>query len=275
VTRYALRPTPDQESVLLDYCAHARYVWNLAVEQQSWWKVTRTSKPASLYSQLAEVRAEHDWLRAGPSVVQQQALRDFEQAMRNFFAGTHGKPSWRRKHLHEGFRIVNVKPGHIRRLNRRNGEVFVPRLGWVRFRWSRAVGEAKSYRVKRDRAGRWFVAFATIPEPVRGPGTGEVVGIDRGVAATLAMSDGTMLQAPGPAATQHLARKLSRAKRGSNRRGHRRLALAKAKARNADVKRRGLSCASIDIPQPRLAGLTFGSLRSMRVGLRLGQIDAG
>ena len=46
----------------------------------------------------------------------------------------------------------------------------MPKAGWVRFRWSRAVPAAKSYRVTRDRAGRWHIAFAAIPEPISGPG---------------------------------------------------------------------------------------------------------
>jgi hypothetical protein len=37
----------------------------------------------------------------------------------------------------------------------------VPKAGWVRFRWSRPVPpDAKSYRVRMDRAGRWHIAFA-------------------------------------------------------------------------------------------------------------------
>jgi len=67
----------------------------------------------------------------------------------------------------------------------------VPEAGWVRFRWSRAVPPgAKSYRVTLDRAGRWHVAFAVIPEPVPAPGNGQVVGIDRGVAVSAALSTG-------------------------------------------------------------------------------------
>jgi putative transposase-like DNA-binding protein len=58
-------------------------------------------------------------------------------------------------------RIVHLQPGDVRRLNRRWSEVRVPKAGWVRFRWSRAVpADAKSFRVTRDRAGRWHVAFA-------------------------------------------------------------------------------------------------------------------
>ena len=35
--------------------------------------------------QLTEARAEHDWLAAGAQTVQQQALRDFRQAMVAYF----------------------------------------------------------------------------------------------------------------------------------------------------------------------------------------------
>jgi putative transposase len=116
--------------------------------------------------------------------VQQQAVRDHANAMEAFFKGTHGKPTWRKAGKHEGFRIVGVEPRHVRRLNRKTGEVNIPKVGWVRFRWSCAVPEGvKSFRVTRDRSGRWHVAFAHVPDPVPSPGNGEVVGVDRGVAS--------------------------------------------------------------------------------------------
>src|ERR1022692_3406470 len=192
-------PTPAQETILAGHCAHARFVWNLAVEQQSWWRPGRRSVPGfcAQAAQLTEARAEFGWLRDGSQMVQQQALRDFAQAMTNYFAGTHRKPTWRKAGRHEGFRIVAVRPGHIRRLSRKTGEVRVPKAGWVRFRWSRAVPPAKSYRVTFDRAGRWHIAFAAIPEPIPGPGTGEIVGVDRGVVVSAALSTGEMLRCPG------------------------------------------------------------------------------
>jgi putative transposase len=112
----------------------------------------------------------------------------------------------------------------------------VPKAGWVRFRWSRPVPEGvKSYRVNLDPASWWHVAFAAVPEPVPGPGTGEVVGVDRGVAVTLALSDGTAYQAPVARPVARLQRKLSRAKRGSNRRKRIRAQLARVQARNTDA----------------------------------------
>ena len=73
--------------MLRDHCAHARYVWNLAVEQRAHWRLGRAPTPGYLEQcrQLTAARAEHPWLAAGSQMVQQQALRDFARAMSAFF----------------------------------------------------------------------------------------------------------------------------------------------------------------------------------------------
>jgi putative transposase len=244
MSRYRLIPSPSQERVLREHCAQARFVWNLAVEQQSWWRLGRASAPGYVEQcrQLTAARAEHDWLRAGSHMVQQQALRDFARAMAHVFAGTHRRPSWRKAGRGDGFRVVALRPGHVRRLNRKIGEVRIPKVGWVRFRWSRAVPAARSYRVTWDRAGRWHVAFAVIPAPVPGPGTGGVVGIDRGIAVSAALSTGELLTVPRLSPERrrrlrHLQRRLSKGKRDSVRRGRVKLAIAQLKAREADARK--------------------------------------
>ncbi|MFG6192962.1 RNA-guided endonuclease InsQ/TnpB family protein [Nonomuraea sp. JJY05] len=242
VSRYRLHPTPAQEAALLEHCAHARFVWNLAVEQHAHWRPGRKSAPgfAEQCRQLTHARAECDWLRGGSVTVQQQALKDFAQAMANFFGGTHRRPTWRKRGRSEGFRVVAVKAGDVRRISRRVGEAKVPKVGWVRFRWSRCVPEGvKSYRINRDAAGRWHVAFAAVPEPLPAPGTGEVVGLDRGVTVSAALSTGEMLMAPGlrkaeSVRLRRLLRKLARARRGSHRHGRVKHAIAKLKAREGD-----------------------------------------
>jgi putative transposase len=239
--------------LLRDQCAHARFVWNLAVEQ--WlWRLGRTKAPGypEQCRQLTEARREHDWLRAGSQIVQQQALRDFSQAMAKFFAGTHRKPTWRKAGRNEGFRIVAVKPGDVRRLSRKVGEVRIPKVGWVRFRRSRAVPVAKSYRVTLDRAGRWHIAFAAIPPSIPAPGSGHVVGIDRGVTASAALSTGEMLSVPWPSHARQrrlrrLERKMARAKRGSGRRAQVKLALARLKACQADIRKDWAEKTSTDL----------------------------
>jgi transposase len=142
MSRYRLNPSAAQEPVLLRHCADARFVWNLAVEQQSWWRPGRKSAPGYLEQcrQLTAARAEHEWLRGGSQMVQQQALRDFARAMADFFAGTHRRPRWRKAGRDEGFRIVAIGSGDVRRLSRRWGEVKIPKCGWVRFRTRSAKG---------------------------------------------------------------------------------------------------------------------------------------
>jgi putative transposase len=257
MSRYRLLPSPAQEEVLRDHCAHARYVWNLAVEQHSHWHPGRTSAPGYLEQcrQLTRARAEHEWLREGPQMVQQQALRDFAQAMAAFFDPENpaGRPSWRKAGRDEGFRVVAVKPSEVRRLSRHVGEVWVPKVGWVRFRWSRTVPSGvKSYRATMDRAGRWHIAFTVIPEPIPAPGNGEVVGVDRGVAVSAALSTGELLCVPSLTSRERkrllrMERKLARAKKGSNRRGRVRLGIARLKARESDRRKDWAEKASTDL----------------------------
>jgi putative transposase len=248
MSRYRLLPTPAQEAVLRDHCGHARYVWNLAVEQHSHWHPGRASAPGYLEQcrQLTQARAGHPWLAAGSQTVQQQALRDVAQAMAAFFdpANPAGRPSWRKAGRDEGFRIVGRgRRWDVRRVSRKTGQVWVPKAGWVRFRWSRAVPPgAKSYRVTMDRAGRWHIAFAVIPAPVPAPGNAQTVGIDRGVAVSAALSTGELVHAPALTARERtrlrrLQRSLARAKRGSNRRGRVRHAIARLRARETDRRK--------------------------------------
>ena len=231
-------------------------MWNLAVEQQQHWQPGRHAPGYNEQcAQLTAVRAEHEWLAAGSQTVQQQALRDFAQAMRNFFTGTHRRPTWRKAGVHEGFRQVAVKPHHIDRLNRRFGRVRVPKVGWLRFRLSCPVPHGvKSYRVTRDRAGRWHIAFAHVPDPIAGPGQGSVVGIDRGVAVSAALSTGELLHAPGlsPGEAKRLKvlqQRLARAKRGSNRRARTKQAIAKLKVRETDRRKDWVEKTTTDIAQ--------------------------
>jgi putative transposase len=271
MSRYRLYPTPAQEEVLLSHCAHARYVWNLAVEQRSWWQPGRPAPGfAEQCRQLSEARAAAPWLAVGSVIIQQQALRDFHAAYASWLgslrewrsrganrppeerAAAPSPPSWRKRGRREGFRIVAVRPQDVRRLNRRWGQVLVPKLGWVRFRWSRPAPAAKSYRITRDRAGRWHVAFAAVPAAIPAPGNGEVVGVDRGVRVSAALSTGELLTVASlrPAERRRLRlleRRKARQRNGSRRRERTKLAVARLKARETDRRRDWTEKVSTDL----------------------------
>src|SRR6266508_3046878 len=140
-------------------------------------------------------------------------------------SGRYGPPTAARRKAgqHESLRIVGPQARRVEQVSRKWARVLVPKVGWVRFRLSRAIPAAKSYRITLDRGGRWHIAFAVIPPPIQAPGTGEVVGVDRGVTVSAALSTGELLTCPGLSKTEqvrlkHLQRRLARCRRGSNRR---------------------------------------------------------
>ena len=270
--RFRMYPSPVQAERMLTHCAHARYVWNLAVEQHSHWRRWRRSAPgfAEQCRQLTEARRENEWLGSGNAGVQQQALKDFARAKTARFTSGFGEPTWRRKHVHEGFRVIgtdrvpeyhedgspkrNAKSGRqvmgrsvvVHKLNRRWAQVRVPGCGGVRFRLSvkgrgAKLPKAKSFRVT-FRNGQWHIAFALAPEPLRAPGTNTVIGIDRGVTVTAALSDGRKLNCPQLTAKEHARirkhqRRAARAPKGSATKAAEHTKTARLKAREANRRK--------------------------------------
>ena len=250
--RYRLYPTAAQATTLSQYVGVCRLIYNLALEQRRDWGrqfKAGTGSSINFYSQgleLKTLRAEVDWIGAVPQCVQVQALRDLDNAFQRFFRGLGGYPSPRRKGENDSFRIPGkeiVRP--VRILNSRDAEIKLPKLGWCRLRLSRPLPAEYSLleaTVLLDTIG-WHVCLSLrvpAPEPLRLP---RKIGIDRGVANTIAFSDGTLASQP-IAAHQALARRanghqrrLSRQKRGSNRRGKTKRLLAKIKAKAARIRK--------------------------------------
>ena len=267
---------------MLVHCSHARYVWNLAVEQHSHWRRWRKAAPgfAEQCRQLTEARRDNEWLREGNADVQQQALKDFATAKSARFTSGFGEPTWRKKFRHEGFRVIgtdrvpecnedgtpklNAKTGKqvmgrfvvVQKLNRRWAQVKVPGCGWVRFRLSikgngAKLPDAKTFRVT-FRNGQWHVAFAVVPEPTEAPGTGQVIGIDRGVTITAALSDGRTLNCPQLTVKERAKirkheRRAARAKKGSSEKTAEYAKVAKLKARGADRRKDWCEKTSTDL----------------------------
>ncbi|ANS65394.1 putative IS element transposase [Streptomyces lincolnensis] len=272
MSRFRMYPTREQAEQMLTHCAHARYVWNLAVEQHAHWRRWRKAAPgfAEQCRQLTEARRENEWLAAGNADVQQQALKDFARAKNARFTSGFGEPTWRKKFRHEGFRVIGTDrvPEHhedgtaklnaktskqvmsrlvvVQKLNRRWAQVKVPGCGWVRFRLSvRGKGaqlpDAKTFRVT-FRNGQWHIAFAVIPESIPAPGTGEVIGIDRGVTVTAALSDGRTLNCPQltvkeRAQVRKHQRRAARAEKGSPEKAAGYAKVANLKAREANRRK--------------------------------------
>ena len=239
---------------MLRHCSDARFVWNLGHQQRCEYRPGRGLGPmfAEQCRQLTEARAAEPWLAAGSQTVQQQALYDLDQAWRNFFAGSHRRPHWRKQRRSESFGISGVRNWRIEKLNRRWSRVLVPKVGLVRFRCTRSVPDATSYRITRDPSGRWHVIFVTIPDPIPAPNNGRVVGVDRGVTVSAALSTGEMLHCPTlsrreQARLRKACRRASRAPQGSDARAAANARAARLRAREKDIRKDWFEKLSTDL----------------------------
>lgn len=139
---------------------------------------------------LPSWKKELEWLSDAPSQVLQQALKNLDRAYANFFAKRADFPRFKKKGLHSSFRY----PQGIK-LEQHNSRIYLPKLGWVRYRYSRGVlGIAKNATVSRSN-GKWFVAIQTereIETPVHS--SESIVGVDMGITRFVTMSDGSHIE---------------------------------------------------------------------------------
>lgn len=219
--KYRLALTAEQAEFAETIGDICRSVFNTALEQQREyrWRGAWINYVAQA-GQLADAKTEHEWLSAAPSHVLQQTLLDLDRACRE-----HGtfKVRWRsRRRWSPSFRFPAGKQITVERLGKRWGRAKLPKLGWVWFRWSRALGgTVRSATVSRD-GKHWYVSFLVedgriTPEQHASTTT---VGVDRGVTVAFACSDGTMrerqFRTPGEQ-RRYLAlqKKLARQQKGS------------------------------------------------------------
>lgn len=191
--RYELMPTGEQQRQMRRFAGSCRFVFNkaLALQKERYEQGEKKLGYAGLCKLLTEWRngPETPWLADAPVHPLQQTLKDLERAYANFFAKRADFPRFKKKGQSDSFRYPD--PKQIK-LDQANSRIFLPKLGWVRYRNSREVlGTVKNVTVSQS-CGKWFVSIQTereIQAPV--PKATSAVGIDMGVTRFATLSDGT------------------------------------------------------------------------------------
>src|ERR1700719_5302686 len=124
------------------------------------------------------------WLQDSPSQTLQQSLKNLESSFKNFFAKRAAYPKFKKKGMHDSFRFPQGF-----KLEQANNRLFLPKLGWIRYRNSRAVpGMVKNVTVSYQH-GKWFASIQTERDvEVRQPSAVSAVGIDMGIVRFATMS---------------------------------------------------------------------------------------
>lgn len=185
---------------LIDDQAHAaRTMWNLL---HDWWTMLPKERRSLTAADAAirQARKEIDWLAALPAQAAQAVLKTYFQAWKNCWDGRADEPNFKARH--RTVMSVDIPQGRdlqVKRVHRRWGMVNIPKVGRVRFRWTKDLPVGKNAgddnritgaRLVKDALG-WHIAFRVQAlEPTPEPHIGPEVGIDAGVNIPLALSDG-------------------------------------------------------------------------------------
>ncbi len=226
--KFELMPNGEQQRQMRRFAGACRFVFNkaLALQQDRHKAGEKKLGYAALCKSLTDWKSEAQtlWLTETPSQPLQQAIKNLERAFKNFFEKRADFPRFKKKGLSDSFRYPQGF-----KLDQPNNRIFLPKLGWLRYRNSRDVlGEVKNVTVSQSR-GKWFVSIQTELEVEKPMPNGGAVGIDLGIARFATLSDGSYLQ-PLNSFKQHQQR-LARYQRAMSRKVKFSKNWTKAKAR--------------------------------------------
>ena len=136
--------------------------------------------------------AQTQWLKQPIAQALQQTLRDQDRAIRESFKNGKGFPRFKSRDHGDSFRLPQPKREDI---DEANARVFVPKLGFVRYRKSRdtAEGLVRQVTIKRD-GTKWFVVITKLINYTPMQTLAGECGIDLGIAQTVTTSDGKVYQ---------------------------------------------------------------------------------
>ena len=144
--KYELMPNGEQRRNMRRFAGACRFVFNqaLALQQANHEAGGKFISYVAMAKQLTAWRngSETPWLKDSPVHPLQHALKDLEKAYKNFFEKRADFPRFKRKGQSDSFRYPD--PKQIK-LDQGNGRIFLPKLGWLRYRNSRdASGEVRN-----------------------------------------------------------------------------------------------------------------------------------
>ena len=197
--KYELMPNGEQQRRMRRFAGACRFVFNqaLALQMANYAAGKKFIRYESMAKHLTAWRngSETPWLKDAPIHPLQQALKNLDRAYMNFFAKLADFPCFKKKGGRESFRYPDAKQIKLDQSNSQNSRIFLPKLGWLRYRNSRAaLGTLRSVTVS-SAGGRWYVSIQTLREeaqPVHP--SSSIVGIDLGIARFATLSDGTVFQ---------------------------------------------------------------------------------
>jgi putative transposase len=235
--KYKLKPTPTQERELGRVLGLCRWLYNTALEQRitAWQRCHVSVSRYQQEAELKDIRAAFPEYASIHSHVLHDVLARLDKTYQAFFrrvkAGEKaGFPRYQARTRWHSFTYKEFDNG----ITLDNGFLVLSKIGRLAIRWSRPVeGTPKTVTISKEADG-WYASFSCADVPVQPlPATGRQTGIDLGIEAFATLSDGVRIFSPGwyrkaERSLKTAQRRVSRRKKGANRRRKAVVLLAKA-----------------------------------------------
>jgi len=233
-----IKPTEAQLVLLKKSAGVARFTYNWALNLVNEFKTLRKDaivrpNAMALHRLLnSKKKAEFPWMYEVSKCCAQSALQNLERAFKSFWKDCKKPkeqrrfkyPQFKKKNSIDSFKLEHAISGHMKGLKATSRTLTLPRIGVVKLiEYGRIPsGTYTSVSVSRQ-ADRWFVSVWKEVELPQTETTDGTVGIDLGIKALAVLSTGEQFQSPKRTKQRtnklkRLQRKLSRQKKGSNKR---------------------------------------------------------
>lgn len=229
--KYRARINKEAETNCNKWLWACRTLYNLGLEQRIL-SYKQFKKSISVYEQmkqLPELKQEFPDFKTVNSQALQEVLRRLDRTFQSFFKNGFGFPRFKSRNRYHSFTLTQSG------WKLEGRYLHVKNIGKFKLFHSRPIeGTIKTVTIKRTSTNKWFVSFSCDDVPVKElPETNAEIGIDVGIKHFLVDSDGNSVENPkyfrkSEKLLKRRQRKLSRKKRGSNRRGKARILVAKA-----------------------------------------------
>jgi putative transposase len=195
--KFRLNQTPEQAQKMLEFAGCSRFVWNKVLAKNL--SLLERKKPILWYQEmnfwlgLWKKSDEYGFLKQAHSQSLQQTLKQLERAFKDGFDKNQPNkliPKFKKK---SGGSSFSYPQGF--KLEQNNNQVFLPKIGWVKYRNSRQViGDLKNCTVSK-RGAHWYVSIQVEYEAsIQRHQSTSMVGIDMGVKRFATLSDGSFIE---------------------------------------------------------------------------------
>ena len=192
--KFRIEPNGEQQRAMRRIAGTCRFVWNkaLALQIANYQQGQKFVNHFDMCKWLPVWKKEPEtlWLKETPAQLYQVVLKDLARAYKNFFEKRAAFPTFKKKGASNSFCFPQGCE-----LDAGNRRIRFPKLGWLRYRKSRATQGTIKNIIVSCVANKWYASIQTeceVAQPVHSATS--IVGIDLGVTRFATLSDGTVFE---------------------------------------------------------------------------------